>query len=195
VCISLNIGNKRELIIEEETLAWIKAIHESNSGCSIGIEHFLGTADGLAQQIDTTNIKEKILSKIKKSNNKFKLRCGEDIYSFVFITCDSNLFLSKETLQEVLYGSEAVISYQDKDGESQFKEILQGNGIWSKKAYTNIDMIFFIKPGTDFLKNIFEPFVFPNPHNAKKIRKIPKPFGNMKIHLPPTMLGQSIFGY
>ena len=194
-CVAINIGNKRELIIKEETLAWIKAIHESSSGGSVGIEHFLGTADGLAQQIDTTNIKEKILSKIKKSNNKFKLQCGEDIYSFVFITCDSNIFLSKETLQEVLYGSEAVISYQDKDGEFQFKEILQGNGIWSKKAYTNIDMVFFIKPGTDFLKNTFEPFVFPNPHNAKKIRKTPKPFGNMKIHLPPTMLGQSIFGY
>ena len=87
-----------------------------------------------------------------------------------------------------------VISYQDKDGRFQLKEILQGNGIWSKKAYTNIDMVFFIKSGTDFLKNTFEPFVFPNPHNAKKIKKTPKPFGNMKIHLPPTMLGQSIFG-
>jgi len=193
--VSLNIGDKKEFIIDKETLAWIKAIYESNSGGSVGIEHFLGKADGLAQQIDTMNIKEKILSKIKKSNDKFKLRCGEDIYSFIFITCDSNIFLSKETFQEALYGSEAVISYQDIAGKIQFKEILQDNGIWSKKAYTNIDIVFFIKSGTDFLKNTFEPFVFPNPHNAKKIRKTPEPFGNMKIHLPPTMLGQSIFGY
>ncbi|MBW1693451.1 MAG: hypothetical protein JRJ41_04685 [Deltaproteobacteria bacterium] len=191
----LNVGNKREYIIEDEILAWIKTIHKSNAGGGVGIEHILGTADGLLQQIDTINIKEKILSKIKKSNNKFKLRCGGDIYNLLFITCDISISLSKETFQGVLYGSEAVISYRDKNGEMQFKEILNDNGIWSKETYTNIDMIFFIKAGTDFLKDTFEPYVFPNPHNSEKIRKTPEPFGNMKIHLPPTMLGQSIFGY
>jgi hypothetical protein len=87
-CASLTIGNKKELIIEEETVAWIKAVYESNSGGKVRIEHVLSTADGLLQQIDTTNIKEKILSKIKKSNSKFKSRLGEDIYSFIFMTCD-----------------------------------------------------------------------------------------------------------
>jgi hypothetical protein len=77
----------------------------------------------------------------------------------------------------------------------QFKEILQDDGIWSKETYTNIDMIFFIKSGTDFLNDTFEPFIFPNPHNLEKLRKTPEPFSKMKIHLPPTMLGQSIFGY
>lgn len=76
--VSLTIGNKKELFIEEETVAWIKAIYESNSGGKVGIEHVLGTANGLAQQIDTTNIKEKILSKIKKSNSKFKSRLGDE---------------------------------------------------------------------------------------------------------------------
>jgi len=194
-CIALNIGKKREYIIEGETLAWMKGIYESNSGGSVGIEHILGTADGLAQQIDMTNIKEKILSKIKKSNNKLKLRCGEEIYNIVFITCDSSIFLSKETFQEALYGSEAVILCQDKDGKMQFKEILQDNGIWSKEAYTNIDVIMFIKPGTDFLNNNFDPLVFPNPYKNEKLQKIPEPFRTMKTHLPPTLLGQSIFGY
>jgi hypothetical protein len=194
VCASLSIGEKREFILEE-TEAWIKAIYESNSGGKIGIEHILGTADGLAQQIDTANTKEKIISKMKKSNNKFKSQLGEDIYNFIFITCDSNIFLSKDTFQESLYGSEAVESYYDENYEMQFKEILIDNGIWSKEVYSNIDMIFFFKPGTDLLKDIFEPFIFPNPHNAKKITKTPEPFGSMKMHVPPTMLGQSIFGY
>jgi hypothetical protein len=194
-CVSLKVGNKKECIIEDETLAWIKAIYESNSGGGVGIEHVLGTADGLAQQIDTTNIKKKILSKIKKSNNKFKLRCGEDIYNLIFITCDLSIFLSKETFQEALYGSEAVISYQDKNGKMQFKENLQDNGIWSKETYTNIDIIMFIKPGTDFLNNEFDPLVFPNPYKIEKLRKIPDPFRAMRTHLPPTLLRQSIFGY
>jgi hypothetical protein len=194
-CVSLTIGNKKELIIEGETVAWIKAIYESNSGGKVGIEHFLGTAGGLAHKIDTTNIKEKILSKIKKSNSKFKSRLGEDIYRFIFMTCDPGIFLSKETFQEALYGREAVISYRDKDGKMQYREILQDDGIWSKKIYTNIDIIFFIKPGTDLLEDTFDPFIFPNPHNAEKIRKTPGPFDKMKMHLPPTMLGQSIFGY
>jgi len=38
----------------------------------------------------------------------------------------------------------------NKDGEMQFKEILQDDGIWSKETYRNIDMIFFIKPGMVF---------------------------------------------
>jgi hypothetical protein len=37
------------------------------------------------------------------------------------MTCDSNIFLSKETFQEALYGSEAVVSHRDKDGKMQFK--------------------------------------------------------------------------
>ena len=193
--VSITIGNKKELIIEEETVAWINAIHESNSGGKVRIEHVLGTADGLAQQIDTVNIKDKILSKIKKSNSKFKSRSGENTYNYIFVTCDSNILLSKETFQEALYGSEAVISYRDKDGKIQFKEILQDNGIWSKETYTNIDMIFLIKPETDLLIDNFEPFIFPNPYNAEKIRKTPEPFEKMKIHLPPTMLEQSIFDY
>ncbi len=193
--VSLSIGDKSELKIEDEVLAWIKPIYASESAGSIGIENFLGTADGLMQQINTTNIKEKILSKIKKSNSKFKLRCGENIYNFVFMTCDSNIFLSKETIQEALYGSEAVISYQDNNGRIQFKEILQDNGIWSRETYTNIDVIMFIKPGADFLNNAFDPLVFPNPYKIDKLRKIPDPFRTMRPCLPPTLLGQSIFGY
>jgi hypothetical protein len=194
-CVSLKIGNKRKLISEEETLAWIKAIYESKNGGIVGIENLLGTADGLAQQIDKRNIKEKILSKIKKSNKKFKSRCGEDIYNFIFITCESSIFLSKETLQESLYGSEAVISYHDKSGEIKYKEVLQDNGIWSKETYTNIDIIFFIKPCTDFLGDEFDPLVFLNPYKIEKLQKIPDPFSNMRFHLPATLLGQSIFGY
>ncbi len=194
-CVFLQIGKKLELISEEETLAWIKPIYESGTGGRVGIENSLGTADGFGQQIDTMNIKDKILSKIKKSDIKFKTRCDEDIYNFIFITCDSSIFLSKETLQEALYGSEAVVSYHDKYGEIKHKEILQDNGIWSKEKYTNIDIIFFIKPGTDFLGNEFDPLVFLNPYKKEKLQKIPDPFGNMRFHLPPTLLGQSIFGY
>ena len=58
-----------------------------------------------------------------------------------------------------------------------------------------IDIIVFVKPGTDFLKDDFDPYVFLNPHNFKKLRAIPEPFNSMKMHLPPTMLGQSIYGY
>jgi hypothetical protein len=193
--VSLTIGNKKVLNIEEETVAWVKAIYENDSGGMVGLEHVLGTSDGLAQKIDTANIKDKILSKIKKSNSKFKSQLDENTYSFIFMTCDSDIFLSKESFQEALYGREAVVSYKDINGEIQFKEILQDDGIWSKKTYTNIDMIFFIKPSTDFLKDVFEPFIFPNLHNLDKIKKTPEPFSKMKIHLPPTMLGQSIFGY
>ena len=123
--VSLNVGIKRFLIMEDETLAWVKTIFESQSGGSVGIEHILGTDDGLASQIDTISIRDKLLSKIKKSNKKFKLRCGEDIYNFIFITCDSSIFISKETLQESLYGNEAIISYHDENGEIKYKEVLK----------------------------------------------------------------------
>ena len=132
---------------------------------------------------------------MKKANKKFRLRSGENIYNFLFVTCDSNVFLTKETFQEALYGSEAVISYQDKNGEYQHKEVLQDNGIWSKENYTNIDLIIFIKSGTDFLEDIFDPYVFPNPFKIKKLKKIYEPFNAMKYRLPRTMRGLSIFGY
>lgn len=194
-CISLKMGDKKNYIIEGETLAWVKTIYERNTGGSVGIEHILGSHNGEMQEVDTQNIREKIRAIIKKSNNKFRLRCGEGIFNLIFVTCDSSIFLTKEIFQEALYGSEAVISYQNENGEMNFKEILQDNGIWSKEVYTNIDIILFIKSGTDFLGDDFDPYVFPNPHKIKKLRRIPKPFSSMKAHLPPTMLGQSIFGY
>lgn len=194
-CVSLNVGDKKEYIYENETLAWVKTIYESSAGGSVGIEHILGNRNGDLQEIDIQNIKEKIRAKIKKSNNKFKSQSDENIYNLIFLTYDSNIFLTKETLQESLYGSEAVISYQNENGEIKFKEILQDNGIWSKKVYTNIDIIFVIKSGTDFLRDDFAPYVFPNPYKIKKLRGIPEPFNSMKPHLPPTMVGQSIFGY
>jgi hypothetical protein len=132
---------------------------------------------------------------MKKANSKFKLQPGKDIYNLVFITCDSNIFLTKDTFQEALYGTEAIIPYPDKNGEFQLKEVLQENGIWSKEIYTNIDVIMFIKPETDLLETNFDPLIFPNPYAREKLQKIPDPFRAMKTHLPPTMLGQSIFGY
>lgn len=188
-CVTLSIGNKKEYKTEDETIAWIKAIAENETGGIVGVEFYLGTANGLAQKIDVTNIREKILSKIKKANSKFKLRQGKYSYNFVFLTCDSNIFITKETFQEALYGSEAIISYPDKDGKYQFKEVLQNNGIWSKEIYTNIDSIMFIKPGTDLLGNEFDPFIFPNPYAREKLQKIPEPFRDMKTHIPPTLLG------
>lgn len=193
--VRLIVGEKKEYTSDDEVLAWIKVIYESSSSGGVGMEHVLGTHDEEMQKIDTDKIRQKIRSKIKKANTKFKLCSGEEIFNLVFITCDSRIFLSKETFQEALYGSEAVVSYQNENDEIKFKEILQDNGIWSKKVYTNIDLIFFIKPGVDFLGDKFDPYVFPNPYNIEKLRKIPKPFHSMKTHLPPTMLGQSIYGF
>ncbi|MHA2218631.1 MAG: hypothetical protein ACXACY_22130 [Candidatus Hodarchaeales archaeon] len=193
--VSLDIGDKKVFTKEGETYAWIKTISKSKTGGIVVIEHFVGKADGDLQEIDTENIKDKILAKIKKANKKFRHRSGENIYNFLFVTCDSNIFLTKETFQEALYGSEAIVSYQDTNGEYQTKEVLQGNGIWSGENYTNIDLIVFIKSGTDFLEDVFDPYVFPNPFKIKKLKKIYEPFYSMKTHLPPTMLGQSIFGY
>jgi hypothetical protein len=194
-CGSLEVGEKRTFNVEDETLAWVKPVYESKTGGCVGIEYFAGKADGDLQKIDTENIKDKILAKIKKANKKFRLRSGENIYNFLFVTCDSNIFLTKGTFQEALYGSEALNSYLDKNGESHFKEVLLDNGIWSRENYTNIDLIFFIKSGTDFLEDAFDPYVFPNTFKIGKLRKIHEPFYSMKSHLPPTLLGQSIFGY
>lgn len=52
---SLKIGNKRRLIIEEETVAWIKPIDDRTSGGKVGIERTLCTADGMAQPMNITN--------------------------------------------------------------------------------------------------------------------------------------------
>lgn len=46
--VSLNIGDKRDYVIEDETLAWVKTIYQSDTGGKVGIEHILGTANGLA---------------------------------------------------------------------------------------------------------------------------------------------------
>jgi len=194
-CISLDVGNKREYITDGETLAWINTTYQSNNGGSVGIEHILGTANGLMQQVDVDKMRDKILSKIKRSNNKFRSQNNKNVYNLLFITCDTDIFLTKETFQEALYGSEAVINFPDKNGKMQFKEILQDNGIWSKINYMNIDIVMFIKPGTDLIKNDFDPYVFPNPHKHTKLREIPKPFRDMKPDYPPNLLRRSIFGY
>jgi len=118
-------------------------------------------------------------------------KASENISNFLFVTCEANIFLIKETFQEALYGSEAVISYSDKNGNIQWKEILEDNGIWSKEIYSNVDIVFFIKSETNLLEDAFHPYIFPNPNKFEKLRRLYKPFSTMRVHLPPTMLGKT----
>jgi hypothetical protein len=121
---------------------------------------------------------------MKKSNNKFRQRCDEDNYNLIFVTCDSSIFLNKHTFITALYGSEAVNIYKNENGENKSKVTFMDNGIWGKKVYTNIDIILFIESGIDFLRNDFDPYVFLNPHNITKLKRIPEPFYSMKCICP-----------
>lgn len=192
----LDVKDKRIYEVDDEILAWVKVIYQSEKPGGIGIEHIGGTYAGLAKEIDVNGIREKIKSKMKKTNKKFADCSNDNTYSFLFLTCDSRILMNKDILQEALYGSEAVEDYyvNEKIGYKR-REILLNNGIWSQRVYSNVDAIFFFMPATDFLKDEFYPYIFPNHHNTEKLNKIPDPFKSMNPHYPPTMLVQRIFNH
>ncbi|MEE9604497.1 MAG: hypothetical protein V3V70_02905 [Candidatus Scalindua sp.] len=190
--VQLSIGEKEEYNVNGEILASIKAIYKSESSGGIGSERILGTYDGEVKEIDMDIIREKIKSKIKKANVKFKSIRGQNdnTFNLLFLTCDSRVFLHKDIIAEVLYGREEVTVYQNGKCETS----LQNNGIWSKEVYTNIDMVFFIEPSIDFLGKEFNPYIFPNPQKIIKLRKVPTPFCGMKTSIPSTLFGPKEIG-
>jgi hypothetical protein len=87
-------------------------------------------------------------------------------------------------LQEILYGSDEIVVFFDQAQNLHCYEHLKDNGIWSKRVFTKTDILFVFESGIDMLENVFEPYVFVNPHNVTKIRTIPEPFNSMKCHAP-----------
>ena len=183
--VRLSVGEEVKYNVNGEILVSIKAIYKSKASGKIGSERIFGTYDGEMKEINVNIIREKIKSKIKKAYNKFKFIRGlnDNTFNLLFLTCDSRVFIDKDILQEVFYGREEVTVYQNGKCETS----LQNNGIWSKKVYANIDMVFFIEPNIDFLGKEFNPYIFPNPQKIKKLRKIPAPFCGMKTSIPSIM--------
>jgi hypothetical protein len=100
------------------------------------------------------------------------------------MTYDFSILLSVDTLQGILYGTEEIFDHCDQAQNWHLYTHLKDNGIWSTRVFTNTDILFVFESGIDMLENIFEPYVFVNPHNGPKVRTIPGPFKSMKCDIP-----------
>ncbi|MCX5818638.1 MAG: hypothetical protein NT047_01780 [Deltaproteobacteria bacterium] len=175
----LRNGEKDSFMIGDDCYAWVRVLYVSKGEGSIGVEHIGGTHDGLLSEVNSDRIREQFRQKIKQANKQSPVS-DDNIFNFVVMTYDFNILLSLDTLQQVLYGTEVF----ESAASGPFYERLSDDGIWSKRVFTNTDMLFVFESGTDMLENIFEPYVFPNPYNIQKLRTIPSPFNIMKCHVP-----------
>lgn len=179
----LNKGEKDTFVVDDDCYAWVSVIDVNKGEGYIGVEHIGGTHDGLLSALNADMIREQFRQRIKQANQKFP--AGDDkTFNFIVMTYDINMLLSLYTLQQVLYGSEEIIASHDHTGKSQCIEHLKEDGIWSKRVFTHTDILFVFKSDIDMLDDVFEPYVFVNPHNITKTRTIPEPFNSMKCHAP-----------
>jgi hypothetical protein len=181
--IELKKGEKDSYMNDDDCYAWVRILDVSRGKGCIGVEHIGGTHDGLLSEVNSDRIREQFRQKIKQANKQFPL-CNDDTFNFIVMTYDFNILLSFDTLQEVMYGTEEIFDHCDQAQNWHLYEHLKDNGIWSKRVFTSTDILFVFKSGIDMLENIFEPYVFVNPHNSPKVRTIPEPFKSMKCDIP-----------
>jgi hypothetical protein len=181
--VELRNGEKDSFMIGEDCYAWVSVLEASSGEGYIGVEHIGGTHDGLLSEVNSDRIRDQFRQKIKQANQNLP-SSDENTFNFVVMTYDFNILLSLYTLQKIIYGSEEIIASHNHTGKSQCFEQLKDDGIWSKRVFTNTDILFVFKSGIDMLEDVFEPYVFVNPHNIKRIRTIPEPFNSMKCHAP-----------
>ena len=186
--VNLADGGKDIYNVNNETFAWVKVMYVSKNEGQIGIEHIGGTSDELVSEINVDRVREQIRQKLKQANKRFPLS-DDSTFNLLFVTYDSHILLSLSIIQEVLYGTEEFVAYSDGCRDRQLYQHLKDNGVWNKPVFTNTDILFFFMPGVDFLDDLFEPYVFINPHRIQKVRTIPEPFKSMKTHIPCLYFG------
>jgi hypothetical protein len=150
----------------------------SNQGGYVGIEHFGESDNGLICPTNIETIRNRLRDKIKQANRNLP-DSDNNTFNMLALTNDFSIQLSLESIQEALYGTKEIFSRCDKWGSTVFFERLAENGIWSRKVFTNIDLVLYYDSGVDLIGDTSEPYLFINPFNTEKIRVIPEPFCSM----------------
>lgn len=179
----LSVGEKAVYSQDNEILAWVKVPCLSSEEGYVGIEHLGQSHDGLICRTNIEAIRNRIRDKIKQANRNLP---DSDNYTFnvLALNSDSSMLLSLRSIQDVLYGTEEIIGSCDEQGDGVFYQRLAENGIWSKRVFTNIDLVLYHDSGVDLLGDTPDPYMFINPFNVEKIRTIREPFCSMKARIP-----------
>lgn len=184
----LSVGEKEVYSHDGEILAWVKVPCLSSQGGYVGIEHLGESYDGLICQTDIEAIRNRLRDKIKQANRNLP-DSDNSTFNLLALTHDFSMLLSLETIQEALYGTDEIVGGCDERGNSVFYERLAKNGIWSRKVFTNTDLVLYYDSGVDLLGDTPEPYLFINPFNTEKIKTVPEPFSSMTVHIPRLYYG------
>jgi hypothetical protein len=175
----LSVGEKEVYSREDEILAWVKVPCLSSEEGYVGMEHIGESHDGLICQTNIEVIRNRICDKIKKANKNLP-NSDNSTFNIFALTNDFSMLLSLESIQDALYGTEEIVG----GGDGVFFESLAENGIWSRRVFTNIDLVLYYDSGVDLLGDTPDPYLFINPFKAEKIRTIAEPFKSMKARIP-----------
>jgi hypothetical protein len=179
----LSIGEKEAYSHDGEAVAWVKVLCLSNAEGYVGIEHIGESHDGLICPTNIEAIRNRVRDKIKRANRNLP-DPDNNTFNLLALTNDFSMLLSLESIQDALYGTEEIIGGCDERGDPVFYERLTQNGIWSKRVFTNIDLVLYYDSGVDLLGDTPDPCLFVNPFNSERIRTITEPFYSMKARIP-----------
>jgi hypothetical protein len=184
----LSVGEKEVYSHDGEILAWLKVPCLSSEEGYVGIEHLGESHDGLICQTNIEAIRNRVRDKVKKANKNLP-DSDNSTFNLLALTNDFSMLLSLESIQDALYGTEEIIGGCDEWGDGVFYERLAENGIWSRRVFTNIDLVLYYDSGVDLLGDTPDPYLFINPFNAEKIGTITEPFYSMKARIPHLYYG------
>lgn len=179
---TLSVGEKEVYSHDGEILAWVKVPCLSSAKGYVGIEHIGKSYDGLVRQTNIEAIRNKVRDKIKQANKNLP-DSDDRTFNLLALNNDFSMLLSLESIQDVLYGTKEIIGGYDKQGDDVFYERLAENGIWSRRVFSNIDLVLYYDSGADLLGKPPDPYLFINPFNTEKIRTITEPFYSMKVRI------------
>jgi hypothetical protein len=185
-----SVGEKDVYSHDGVILAWVKVLCLGSKEGYVGIEHLGKSHDGLICQTNLEAMRNRMRDKIKQANKNLP-DSDNSTFNLLALTNDLSMLLSLESIQEALYGTEEMIEVCGERGDVVFYQRLAENGIWSKRVFTNIDLVLYYDSGVDLLGDTPDPYLFINPFNSEKIRTITEPFYSMKARIPHLYYGPS----
>lgn len=135
-------------------------------------------------EVNVEAIRNGVKRQIKRSQSGFTKPVSEHNSNVVIIQSDTYTWLANDTMEDVLYGDEAVTNILTSTS-SEWREHRLSNGLFRPEQFSKICGVILIPDSISPLDSQFKGTYFPQPSHLAAISSHPKPFNEMTYCIPP----------
>ncbi|MBI2844017.1 MAG: hypothetical protein HYX78_11515 [Armatimonadetes bacterium] len=142
------------------------------------IEEF-GTEGGMFRAVDVAATRKAVERQLKKSKRTLTRTVSQTQSNLVIVQAASNLWMRRNTMSDVLYGSECISTAMAQDGTWMQRQHHTPGGLFDGRRFSSICGVVLVPHTATPIDDQFTGDYFPNPLYLNQIQRHPKPFDSM----------------